>query len=155
MGERRNAEGLGAELARWVTGLDHTDQVVWALLRFEDVLLGDRLADVHLRLKLLRRQLAPRITVSQVLTVDALLDDPAWKDPDADLATFRDAYQTARTWRRRDPIPAVWLEPPMSRNAVDPRGSVAQAVKHLASAGEEGSSLRNGPDPATGGPNRG
>ncbi|MCC6400075.1 MAG: hypothetical protein IT227_04865 [Flavobacteriales bacterium] len=155
MGERRNADVLGAELARWVTGLDHTDQVVWALLRFEDVLLGDRLSDVHLRLKLLRRQLAPRITVSQVLAVDALIDDEVWKDPDADLAAFRDAYQTARTWRRRDPIPAVWLEPPMSRNAVDPRGSAAMVVKRMVSAGEEGSSVRSGSDPATAGPNRG
>ena len=155
MAERRTTDELGAELARWVTGLDHTDQVVWALLRFEDALLGDRLADVHLRLKLLRRQLGPRITVSQVLAVDALLEDEAWKDPDADLATFRDAYQSTRTWRRRDPIPAVWLEPPVSRNAVEPRASAAVAVKRMASAVEEASPMSNGPDPATGGPNRG
>lgn len=119
MAEPMNADELGADLAQWVSGLDHTDQVVWAILRFEDVLLGDRLADVHLRLKLLRRQLAPRITVAQVLAVDALLELPTWKDPDAGFAAFRDAYQARREWRRRDPIPAVWLHPTVSRNAVD------------------------------------
>ncbi len=119
MAQGRKVDELGADLGRWVTDLDHTDQVVWALLRFEDVLLGDRLTDVHLRLKLLRRQLAPRITVTQVLAVDALLEEEIWKDPDAELSAFRDAYQSVRAWRRRDPIPAVWLEPTVSRNALE------------------------------------
>lgn len=155
MAERRKADELGAELARWVTGLDHTDQVVWAVLRFEDVLLGDRLADVQLRLKLLRRQLAPRITVSQVIAVDALLEDLVWKDPDADIGAFRDAYQSGRTWRRRDPIPAVWLEPTISRNALEPRSGVQASLERITTTSGEQPSLTTAPDPATGGPNRG
>ncbi len=138
MPERMSTKQLGEYLGTWVTGLDHTDQVVWAVLRFEDVLLGDRVPDVQLRLKLLRRQLAPRITVSQVIAVDALLDDGAWRDPDADMGAFRESYQGARTWRRRDPIPGVWLNPTVARNALDLRGGLRAAL-----------------DPATDGPNRG
>lgn len=152
MVQPRTVNELGAELGRWVTGLDHTDQVVWALLRFEDVFLGDRLADVHLRLKLLRRQLAPRITVSQVLAVDALLEDGAWKDPDAELSAFRDAYRSVRTWRRRDPIPSVWLEPPIGRTALEPRvGAITPGPRRTTDA----PATSTAPDPATGGPNRG
>lgn len=130
MEEQRKDVALGVALGRWASGLDHADEVVWAIMRFEDVLLGDRLADVFLRLNLLRRQLAPRINVKQVLEVDRLLDLPTWKMADASFSHFRDAYQENRVWNRRDPIPAAWHIPAVGRNAV-PSADRAETLRAL------------------------
>lgn len=133
MEEQRKEAALGEALGLWASGLDHTDEVVWAILRFEDVLLGDRLPEVFLRLNLLRRQLAPRISVQQVLALDRLLDHAVWKATDAELPAFREAYQGARKWYRRDPIPAIWSIPTVSRNAI-PAAARAQALDATGSA---------------------
>lgn len=118
MEDQQEDVALGKALGQWASGLDHTDEAVWAIMRFEDVLLGERLSEVFLRLNLLRRQLAPRLSVSQVLALDRLLDEPAWRSPEAELSRFSEAYQQARTWNRRDPIPAAWSIPTVGRNAI-------------------------------------
>lgn len=127
MEQERKEKSLGEMVGQWASGLDHTDEVVWAIMRFEDVLLGERLSEVFLRLNLLRRQLAPRISVSQVLALDRLLDEPMWRCAEVELGPFTDAYRSARKWNRRDPIPAAWSIPTVGRNAI-PAADRAQAL---------------------------
>lgn len=95
---------LALRMAAWAAGLDSGNEIVaWALLRLDDLALARAPHDLpafHAHAQRMRNTVVPALTVRQVLELDAILDDRAWRDPEADFHHFCAAYATVRHGER-------------------------------------------------------